>query len=119
MAARLQPVAGYPYVVVHDAYRYLEHRFGLRSIGATGVSPRRLPGARRLRSLRERIKALGVRCVFREPQFESALAHILVEGTEARVAVLDALGGAGGAQPDAYFEMMEANARSLESCLAR
>ncbi|KAF0118583.1 MAG: zinc transport system substrate-binding protein [Rhodospirillaceae bacterium] len=109
----LAPVAQRPFVVFHDAYQYLEVRYGLTAVGAITVAPERPPGARRLAALRERMRTKGVVCVFREPQFPSRLVETLTEGTGVRVGVLDPLG-----QPDGYVAMMQANARALRTCLA-
>ncbi len=37
LRSELTPVAGRPYIVFHDAYRYLEHRYGLTPVGAITV----------------------------------------------------------------------------------
>ena len=39
--ARVAPLRGRPYVVFHDAYQYMEHRFGLSAAGSiSGFTPR-------------------------------------------------------------------------------
>lgn len=116
-ATRLAAAGDQPFVVFHDAYQYLERRYGLRAVGAVTVSPDQRPGAQRLRVLRRRIRDTGARCAFAEPQFESNLVATVVEGTGARVARLDPLGRAGGPPREAYFRMMRANVESLADCL--
>jgi zinc transport system substrate-binding protein len=113
----LAPVRDVPYVVFHDAYQYLERRYALRVVGSIAVSPERRPGARRVREIREKIRRLGARCVFGEPQFPSALLGTLIEGTDARVGTLDPLGADLPAGPDAYFTLMRNLGASLASCL--
>ena len=54
----LKPIAGRPYIVFHDAYQYLEHRYGLTPAGAVTVSPEIAPGAKRLSELRKKISTL-------------------------------------------------------------
>lgn len=117
--SRLAPVRTVPYVVFHDAFRYFEESFGLHSVGAVTLSPDRMPSARRIKELREEIARSGARCVFREPQFEAALIQILVDDSGARTGVLDPLGTQTARGPNAYFEMMEANADALVECLGR
>ena len=34
LRSELTPLAGRPYIVFHDAYRYLEHRYGLTPVGS-------------------------------------------------------------------------------------
>ena len=118
IAARLAPVRSVPFVVFHDAFQYYEKSFDLAAIGSLTVSPGRLPSAKRVQALRQEIASSGARCVFREPQFESALVATLLEGTHARTGVLDPLGTDVEPGPDAYFELMNSNADALIECLS-
>jgi zinc transport system substrate-binding protein len=118
IAGALAPVRGRPYVVFHDAYQYFERRYALNAVGSVTVSPDRLPGARRLGEIRARIAELGAVCVFTEPQFRPALVDTVIAGTAARTGVLDPLGAALPAGPDAYFTLMRGLAASLTRCLS-
>lgn len=117
LAQLLQPVAGRPFVVFHDAFPYLEKRYNLRAVGSITVSPGRAVGARRLSEIRAKIKAAGARCVFSEPQFEPKLAAMLTEGTGAGNGVLDPVGVELKAGSEAYFQLLEGLGRSLRECL--
>lgn len=117
--ARLARVRGIPFIVFHDAFQYFELRYRLRSVGSMFSSPERLPGAKRVQMLRAQIREMGVRCIFREPQFESALIKTISEGTAARIAIIDPLGAALQPGTDAYFKMMQANTTAIIDCLAR
>jgi len=117
IGALLAPVADRPFLVFHDAYQYFETAFGLSAVGAIAVSPERPPGARRLGELRDRVQAVGVRCVFREPQFTPRLAETLADGTGARIGVLDPLGADIKAGPDLYFRLIRGDAEALKGCL--
>ncbi|WP_119167180.1 zinc ABC transporter substrate-binding protein [Algihabitans albus] len=117
MEAVLAPVAGEPFVVFHDAYQYLENRFGLNAVGSITLSPDRSPGAGRIAEIRDKIAELGAACIFAEPQFESRLVGILVEETQARAGILDPLGADLPDGPDLYFELMRRNADALRACL--
>jgi zinc transport system substrate-binding protein len=119
IASRLAPVRTTPFVIFHDAFQYFEESFGLDAVGFVTVSPDRLPSARRVKALKKVIAESGARCVFREPQFESALVQILLEGSDARAGVLDPLGTGVTPGPDAYFELMDANTEALVECLSR
>ena len=112
----LAPVTRQPFIVFHDAYQYLEVHYGLNAVGAATVTPERAPGIRRLSALRERIRTLGVVCVFHEPQFPPKIVETIVAGTKVRVGMLDPLGSPG--QYAEYVKMMKANARALRACLA-
>ena len=63
------------------------------------------------------IREGNVACVFTEPQFTPALARTLIEGTDARLGVLDLLGAALSPVPGLYSELMRRLARSLVDCL--
>lgn len=113
----LAPLRDVPFVVFHDAYRYFENRYGLRSVGSIAVSPERRPGARRVKEVREKIRGLGARCVFSEPQFSPAILGTLIEGTSARTAPLDPLGVDLAAGPEAWFSLMRNLGSALSTCL--
>ncbi len=114
---RLAPVAHVPYVVFHDAYAYLEARYGLRAMGAVTVNPAVPPGARRLAALRRRMVETGAACLFAEPRFRPALVAAVIEGTGARAGTLDPLGADIAPGPEAYFALMRALADDLLACL--
>ncbi len=116
--AMVGPVAGVPYIVFHDAYRYFESRFGLSPAGALTLSPGRSPGARRLAAIRRKIRALGARCVFAEPQFTPRLVKTAVADSGARVGELDPLGADLKAGEEMYFALMRGLASSLVDCLS-
>ncbi|MEO1277175.1 MAG: zinc ABC transporter substrate-binding protein, partial [Pseudomonadota bacterium] len=120
LATTVQPVAGRPFVVLHDAYHHFEHRFGTEAAGAiaagdggeeAGLSPARLA------ALQERIGELEAVCVFAEPQFPNRTLTALTEGTAAKTGVLDPLGA--DLEPGAalYTGLLEGLATSLVECL--
>jgi len=118
MHAALAPLKDQPFIVFHDAYHYLEDRYGLNAAGAITVSPDQPPGAARLSALRERINQAGAVCIFAEPQFEPALVRTLAQGTKARTGVLDPEGANIPDGPDLYGKLMRFNLRSLVDCLS-
>jgi zinc transport system substrate-binding protein len=118
LAERLAPVRRVPFIVLHDAYQYLEKRYGLAGVGSITITPEQPPGARRLQELRERIDANGARCVFGEPNVEPALVDTVIEGTAARSGVLDPEGASLTEGVDLYFDLLRGIAESLKSCLA-
>lgn len=119
LQARLAPVATRPFVVFHDAYQYLERRYGLTGAGSITVSPERQPSAKRLAALRRTIRERGAVCVFAEPQFKAPVVASVVEGTGARTATLDPV-GAPPLQPGpgAYRALLQGLASDLVGCLA-
>lgn len=117
LSQRLSSLAQKPYVVFHDAYQYFEKRYGLSAVGSVTVNPEQTPGPKRLLELRHKIKRLGAKCIFAEPQFEPKLLKTIVEGTNVRVSTLDPLGAAIPPGPALYFTLMRNLSQSLETCL--
>lgn len=114
---RLAPIRERPYLVFHDAYQYFEARYGLSPAGAIAVDPARPPGARRIAELRERIEALGVECLFTEPQFEPKIAQVIADGTAVRLGTLDPLGAELEPGAALYDRLLTGLADSLRQCL--
>lgn len=117
IAAEFAPVKDKPFVVFHDAYQYLERRFGLSGVGSITVSPDVRPSANRLAAVRNKIADLGAVCVFAEPGFQPSLVAAVTEGTKARTATLDPEGLGIEAGPQAYVELMRALAHNMAQCL--
>ena len=118
VGAMLRPVADKPFVVFHDAYLYFEKRFGVTAVGAISISPEAKPGAERIREIRSMVSKLGAACVFSEPQFETRLVSIIIEGTKAKSGVLDPLGAALDPGPGFYSELIRGMAVSIRNCLS-
>ena len=114
---RLNPVRSRAFVVFHDGYQYFERAFGLNGIGAVTLGPTRLPGAKRLASLRRALAERDVRCVFTEPQFEPRLVQTVIERTPVRTAVLDPLGADVAAGADAWFAILRRIGDTIADCL--
>ncbi len=114
----LRPVQRVPFLVFHDAFQYLDHHYGLTAAGSVSIDPERQPGAKRVKALRDRIKAGGIACMLRQPQFSPKLVDSLVSGLPVRVGVLDDLGATVPAGPEAYDTLLRNAATALRDCLA-
>lgn len=114
----LSPVRTRPFFVFHDAYHYMERRYGLAAGGSITLNPDVSPGAGRIRDIRDRIRTLGATCVFTEPQFSPKLVNVVTADTPARTGVLDPLGTALPAGPDLYFNLMRNMAMAMRDCLS-
>lgn len=119
LRASLAPLKRRPYLVFHDAYQYFERAYELTSAGAVTVAPDRPVGPRRVSELRDAIRTRGIVCVFREPQFAPALVQTLVEGSRARIGVLDPLGAELNPGPLLYPALLKNLAASLRDCLGK
>ena len=118
LGVALAPVRAKSYIVFHDAYQYLERRYGLQAVGSVTLSPDVPPSARRLTELRRKITDLKAACVFAEPQFTPKIITTIIEGTAARRGTLDPLGAAIPAGPEHYFTLLRGLASGLNACLA-
>ena len=118
---QLTTVKNANFIVFHDAYQYLEHRYGIKSLGAILINPYVTPGAKKIKELKADIKWKNVKCVFAEPQFPKKLVDLIIESTAAKTAVLDTEWGIGN-QPvktqEAYFVMMENLVANMAKCLS-
>ena len=114
----LKPVQSKPFIVFHDAFQYFEHRFGLNAIGSIMLQPGVMPGAARIKEIREKLKATKAVCLMSEPQFSSRILPTLLEGTSAQLGELDPIGKALKAGPDLYPELIAYNAKALKTCLS-
>ena len=117
LASALAPAKDVPFIVFHDAYQYLEARYGLTGVGSITVSPEQPPGAKRLQEIRRKVEDQQARCVFREPNFAPTLVDNMISGTAARTGVLDPEGAGLTEGPDLYFALMRGLAQSLRLCL--
>lgn len=117
LASSLAPVETKPFIVFHDAYQYLEHRYGLDVVGSVTVSPDVPASAKRVAALKAKIVDAGAVCIFSEPQFDPKLIMSLKEGTGVRAGVLDPLGAALPEGPDQYFLLMQGLSDALNACL--
>lgn len=117
--ARLSPVAGIPFVSMHDSMHYFESAFGLNSVGAVTLDPDRQPGAGSVRALSKRLSTGGVACMVTEPQFTPALSEALASEGGLTSAQFDPIGVDSAAARDSYFAMMTTNADNLARCLER
>jgi zinc transport system substrate-binding protein len=113
----ISPVSNVPHMVFHNAYGHFQKRFGLASKGVVALDISRPVGAKRISMLRRGILDLQIVCLFREPQFTSTIANTIIDGTSARLGVLDPLGSGLKPGPSLYPLMMRRLAKSFSDCL--
>ena len=119
ISVKLASSKGKGFVVFHDAYQYFEERFGMTAVGSITVSPEVVPGASRIRELKDKIVELNAHCVFSEPQFQPKIGFTVAEGTQANTGVLDPLGASIADGPELYFTLVRDMANSLQECLSK
>ena len=118
VAASLASARGRTFVVFHDAFQYFEAHFGLEAVAAITLTPELKPSAARIAQVRRKIAASGALCVFAEPQFPARLVETVVEGSRARVAVIDPEGRTLAPGPGLYFDLMHTLGTEMARCLS-
>jgi len=91
IATLLAPVRGKSFFVFHPAYGHFARRYGLVQIAVEehGHAPR----ARQLATTIERVRALGARAIFVQPQFSQRSAQTVAQEAGLEVLVLNPLAG--------------------------
>ncbi|EPX80998.1 zinc ABC transporter substrate-binding protein [Litoreibacter arenae] len=112
----LAPAKDTAFIVFHDAYHYFEARFGIEAIAAISLGDAATPGPARVERIQETVRQNGVSCAFSEPQFSDGLLATVLDGTDARVAVLDPLGAALPLGPQHYEATLRAMADAIAGC---
>lgn len=109
----LAPYKGAGFVSFHNAFPYLAQRYELKILAVIEEYAGKAPGEKYLRTVAEKLKSLGVKTVFSEPQLNPRLADVLAHEIGAQVRVLDPYGTEGVAGRDTYVGVMRYNASEL------
>jgi zinc transport system substrate-binding protein len=116
--AALEPVAGQPIVLFHDAFGYYAAHYGLNVAGTIAEGDAAAPGAARIAELQEVVKSGGAVCMFPEVQHDPALVEQIAEGSSARIGgELDPVGSSFDPGPDMYAALITGIATTIATCL--
>ena len=113
----LSGIKDIPYIVFHDAYQYFETSFGLNAAGSVALEGDIASSPKQISIIKDKIVKLKASCVFQEPQFDSKLVKIVVEGTNAQIGTLDPLGVNIKSGENFYLQLLKNMAKSLKDCL--
>ncbi len=117
LGQKLSEVSAIPYVVLHDAYQYLEKRYRLNAVGSVQVTAGQQISVKRVKELKSLIAERGAKCLFREPQFTDRILDVLAEDAAVRIATLDPMGSQIAIGEEHYFQMQIQLVDNLRSCL--
>jgi len=106
------------FMVPHDAYQYFGARYGVTAVGAITLSDGQTPSPAKIAELQADVRSQDVVCVLSEPQARRELSDLVREGTDARTAIVDPLGGTIDAGPDHYAQTLTALAAAYVACLS-
>ena len=118
VSSELDPTNAVGYIVFHDAYQYFENRFRVPAVGSVTISPEKIPGAKRVKELRDKVRASKAKCIYSEPQFEPKILSVITEGTKIHSGILDPLGAELKSGPSLYFELIRNMTSSLQDCFS-
>ena len=113
----MSPIKNKPYIVFHDAYQYFEKTFELNAVGSVALEGDIASSPKQISFIKDKIIKSKASCVFQEPQFDSKLVKIVVEGTNAKIGTLDPLGVNITGNKDFYLQLLTNMAKSLKECL--
>ena len=117
LVKELAPIKDKPFIVFHDAYQYFEKTFELNAVGSVALEGDIASSPKQISFIKEKIKSSNASCVFQEPQFDTKLVKIVVEGTNAEIGTLDPLGVNITGDKDFYLQLLRNMSKSLKECL--
>ena len=117
LVKELLPIKNKPYIVFHDAYQYFEKTFELNAVGSVALEGDIASSPKQISIIKDKIVKSKASCVFQEPQFDSKLVKIVVEGTDAKIGTLDPLGVNISENKDFYLQLLTNMTKSLKECL--
>ncbi|SFD64452.1 zinc ABC transporter substrate-binding protein [Tritonibacter multivorans] len=119
LQADLGPVRDNHFVVFHDAYQYFEQAFDLAAAGSISLGDAAAPSAARIAEIQDVVKDLEVTCVFSEPQYNPGLVATVLDGTNAKTAVIDPLGTEIPQGPSFYTALLTDLGQRMAACLTK
>jgi zinc transport system substrate-binding protein len=105
------------FVSFHNAYPYLASRYNLQLAGVIEEYPGKTPSEKYVKALATRLKELGIKTVFSEPQLNPQVAEILAREVGATVDVLDPYGSDTAPDRNTYEKLLQYNAGQLRKAL--
>ncbi|MBB5791950.1 metal ABC transporter substrate-binding protein [Jiangella mangrovi] len=104
------------FVVAHEAFGYLAHRYDLEQVGISGIDPEAEPSPERLAEVHDVVRAEGVTTILYERLVSPDVAETLANDLGVEAAVLDPIEGLTDDTSDQdYFSLMRANLEALRS----
>ena len=116
VSTMLDPIRGNSFIVFHDAYQYFETVFEFPASGAISLGDATDPSPARIARVQDRIQEQKIQCVLAEPQFKKGLVVTVLEGTDAKTSIIDALGDALEPGPALYPQLIRNMAKTLVDC---
>ena len=119
MHAQLDDLPHKDIVTFHEAFPYLAKQFKLNIVSVIEREPGTEPTPQELEDTIKKVKALGTKVLFTEPQYSPAAAETIARETGAKIYQLDPVvtGEANEEAIDAYINTMKKNMAVLKEAL--
>lgn len=105
-----------PYFTYHNAYQYFEKRYALEPSTALTMQPESGVNAKTALEAQIQTRQAPLRCIFSEPQFDSAIVKKLAAQTGASIRILNPEGVKYNG-PDPYLAMMREITKNFSECI--
>ena len=115
ISEQLEPLRSIPFVVQHDAFRYLVERYHLNQAGVLNRSHDRAPSLRHTIDIEKRILDNGIRCLINTPQENAKVMNKLATTTSAQLITINPLPTAAAGTD--YIALMTDITQRLVACL--
>lgn len=116
---KLQKHISKPYILTHNAYRYFESFYGLKSVGIVVASSAESINAKNLSEVSQSIRAQNIKCLFAEPSSSKSAIKAIKLSNNISVFELDPLGSKIKAGKNAYLGIINNISDNLIECLAQ
>jgi zinc transport system substrate-binding protein len=100
-------------VTFHNAFAYFASRYGVPIAAVIEEYPGKTPSERYVRGVVVKLRKIGARRVFAEPQFSPRVAEIIAAEIGGKVGVLDPHGTPGEPSRDTYLKILRFNAAQI------
>jgi len=107
-----ETIAGFrtrKYVSFHSAWVYFARQYALESVGTIEASPGRNPTPKTILKIMDQMKAHQITALFAEPQLNPRIAEVISRQVNARVLLLDPIGGPDLKDRGTYIDLMKHN----------
>ncbi len=119
LQTKLKPYQDQPFLVFHDSLRYFANHYKLQGLRILTPNPEQPITVKQYTDSKRNIKTLGIKCLFKEAQFDPPIIKKLAKSTGISVGTLDPLGTTQGPADQSYFVMMRNLATELVTCFSQ
>ena len=104
------------FIAFHDAYQYFERHFGISSKGNVSEGGAIIFGMAAIADLRDKVGNDGISCILTERGANTRLVARVLEGSSAKIVIIDPLGATLPLDKMLYHEVLKNIAVTLEAC---